>query len=222
MFDNHKKEFQMKTIVKLLIVTVLMLATFSQGTSASAGGGGGGNFRFKGLGASAYLSSSDASGCIYTDVSIFANEQMILNTPGVHNAFSGVSLYISQYDYCTGTQLLAADGYTSLAGPDLAVSKKLESAVLNATVNMYDYVSGNSFDIWVNLNWTGVSSMGHRSNQSQYKFERCHQKYQDSSAFRFAQVSGSISDGITEFADGPAVYADIFSSKGGSVSTGCI
>jgi hypothetical protein len=212
----------MKTIVKLLIVTVLMLATFSQGTSASAGGGGGGNFRFKGLGASAYFSSSDPSGCVYTDGSVFANEQMTLNTPGAHNAFSGVSLFISQYDACTGTQLLAADGYSSLAGPELVVSKKLDSAALNATVSMYDYVSGNSFDVWVNLDWTGVSSIGHRTNQSQYKFERCHQKYQDNSAFRFAQVSGSISDGVTEFAGAPASYADIFSSKGGSVSTGCV
>ena len=212
----------MKTIVKLLVVMVLMLATFSQSTSAGAGGGGGGNFRFKGLGASAYFSSSDPSGCVYTDVSVFANEQMILNQPGTNNAFSGISLYISQYDYCRGVQLLAADGYSSLAAHDLVISNQLESAALTATVSMYDYVSGNSFDVRVNLNWTGVSSIGHRTNQSQYRFERCHQKYQDNSKFRFAQVSGSISDRVTEFAVAPALYADIFSSKGGSVSTGCV
>src|SRR5262245_49652019 len=68
-----KKELPMKTTVTILVVAVLLLATFGQGTSASAGGGGGGDFRFKGLGASAFFSSSDPSGCVSTDISVFAN-----------------------------------------------------------------------------------------------------------------------------------------------------
>lgn len=212
----------MKTTVILLVVIILLLATFSPDTFASAGGGGGGTYRFKGLGANAFFSSLDPSGCVSTDVYVYASEQMVKDQPGSGNSSSGVSIFISQYDFCTGTQLLAADGYTSLAAPDLEVAKKLDAAALKATVSMYDYISGNWFDVAVGVNWAGTSAIGQQSNQSLYRFEGCHQKYQNKSTFRWGQATGSISDGATQFAAGTSVNADVYSSKGGSVSVGCV
>lgn len=210
----------MKTIIKLLAVFALMVATFSHNTSASAGGGGG-TFKFKGQSASAYFSSADPSGCIYTDVSVYASEQISASQPGPGSPSSGTNVSIYQYDACTGTQLLAADGFAPLADADFEVSKKLESAKLNATVNVFDYVSGTSFDVSLDLTWTGTSSLGHQMSHFQYQFAGCHQNLHTNGTFRFAQAIGAVSAGTTEFAPSPAVDASIFSAKSGDVSTGC-
>lgn len=211
----------MKTMFKLFAVIALVAATLSQSSSVRAGGGGGSTYKFKGLGASAYFSSVDESGCIFTDTSVFANEQTIRIQGGPATPESYVSIFISQYDSCTGTQLMAADGWALLAASDLDVSKKLKSATLNATVPMNEYASGETFDVAVSLAWTGVSSIGHESSQYQYRFEGCQQKSNNNGTFRLAQVSGSVSDGVTEYTQASFVDARVFSSKGGSRAQGC-
>ena len=211
----------MKTTIKLLVVTVLVLATFSQGITARAGGGGG-TFRFKGQSANAHFSSVDPSGCIYTDVFVYASEQIIATQPGPGTPSSGASLSILQFDACTGTQLIGADGFASLTGPDFQVSKKLNSATLNTTVNVFDYLTGTSYDVSIALTWTGISPLGRQTSEFHYQFAGCHQNYHNNGTFRFAQASGSVSDGVTDFAASPSADASISSAKSGSVSTGCI
>ena len=211
----------MKSIVKVFAVIALMAATLSYSSNASAGGGGGSPSKFKGLGASAFFSSVDESGCIFTQTSVFANEQTVRTQSGPASPSSFVFIFISQFDSCTGTQLLAADGSALLAAQDLEVSKKLESATLNTTVNMFESVSGGTFDVNVSLTWAGVSSIGHEMSQFHYRFEGCQQKSQNNGTFRLAQVSGSVSDGVTEYVQSSFVDARVFSSKGGTIIHGC-
>jgi hypothetical protein len=212
----------MKTTIKIVGVLILLLATFGKGINVSAGGGGGGTFKLKGQTASAHFSNVDQSGCIYTDVYVYASEEIVSTQPGSGTPSSGASVSIYQFDACTGTQLLGADGFVPLAEPDFQVSKKLESAGLNTTVTVFDYLSGSSYDISVALNWSAISPVGRQTSQSHYQFAGCHQKYHSNGTFRFAQVSGSVSDGITNFAASPFTDANISSVKTGSVSTGCI
>ena len=80
--------------------------------------------------------------------------------PGRGSTSSGVFLAISQYDFCTATQLLSADGFTDLADDDFQVFGNLMSATLNATVTVFDYVSMTSFDVYVDLVWTGAIVVG--------------------------------------------------------------
>ena len=212
----------MKTTIKLATVLILMLATLSPGNTASAGGGGGGTFRLKGQTANAHFSNVDQSGCIYTDVYVYASEEIVSTQPGPGTPSSGASVSIYQFDACTGTQLLGADGFVPLAGPDFQASRKLDSAGLNTTVTVFDYLSGASYDVSVALTWTAISPLGRQTSQSHYQFAGCHQKYHSNGTFRFAQVSGSVSDGITDFAASLFSDATISSVKTGSVSTGCI
>src|SRR3990172_287632 len=127
---NYKRRKTMKTTIKLLAVLALALATLSQHSSASAGG----NFKFRGDTADAYFSRLDE--CVYTDVYVFANDGINQSPPGPGGASSWTELWISQWDWCNETQLLAASGGASLAGPDFQGSGKLGSANLNATVNV--------------------------------------------------------------------------------------
>jgi len=196
------------------------LSTWS--VSGCAGGGGGGTFKLKGQTANAHFSNVDQSGCIYTDVYVYASEEIVSTQPGPSTPSSGASVSIYQFDACTGTQLLGADGFVPLAEPDFQVSKKLESAGLNTTVTVFDYLSGSSYNVSVALNWSAISPIGRQTSQSHYQFAGCHQKYNSNGTFRFAQVSGSVSDGVTDFAASPFSEASISSVKTGSVSTGCI
>ena len=212
----------MKTTIKIVGVLILLLATFGKGITVSAGGGGGGTFKFKGQTANAHFSNVDQSGCIYTDVYVYASEEIVSTQPGPGTPSSGASVSIYQFDVCTGTQLLAADGFTPLSEPDFQVSKKLDSAALNTTVNVFDYLTGSSFNVSIALTWTATSPLGRQTSQSHYQFAGCHQTFHNNGTFRFAQTSGSVSDGVTDFAASPFSDASISSVKTGSVSTGCI
>ena len=212
----------MKNTIKIVGVLILLLATFGKGLTVNAGGGGGGTFKLKGQTANAHFSNVDQSGCIYTDVYVYASEEIVSTQPGPGAPSSGASVSIYQFDVCTGTQLLGADGFIPLAESDFQVAKKLESAGLNTTVTVFDYLSGSSYNVYVALTWSGISPIGHQTNQSHYQFAGCHQKYHSNGTFRFAQVSGSVSDGVTDFAASPFSDAIISSVRTGSVSTGCI
>ena len=205
----------MKTAIKLLAVFVLMLATFSQHTTASAGG----IQKSKAWVAYAQFSSVDPSGCILTTVDIFGEDLVVGSGPG--SASSDTQLTIYQYDACTDTVLLDAHGSASLADRDFRVSGNLDSATLNATASIYDYVSHSYFDVFVDLTWTGTGSLNHYNDQSRWHSPGCNSINHFISAFRYEEASGIVSDGETDFAPAPSVSAYIYSNKIGDVSAGC-
>lgn len=207
----------MKTTIKLLVVLALALAAFSQHSSASAGG----VFKFRGEGASAIFSSVDTSGCVWTDVYVNADEGIFQSPPGRGGASSGVGLFISQYDSCTGTQLLAAEGFASLGDPDFQVFGRLSSATLSATVNVYDYVSNTSFDIFIDLTWTGTGDVNRQSSHSHFDSPGCKFNSRFIGSFRPAVATGSVSDGLTNYTPDPSLGYDIYSAKSGEVFIGC-
>ncbi|HSF82817.1 MAG TPA: hypothetical protein VLA49_16400 [Anaerolineales bacterium] len=204
----------MKATIKLLLVFALVLASFSQHSSALAGS----NYKFSGDTAEAWFSSLD--GCVYTDVFVWTSDGFNQSPPGPGSASSWADLWISQWDWCTETQLLAAGGGTSLAGPDFQVSGKLDSATLNATVNVYDWVSDSVFDVSVNLTWTGVGGLSSGSSNSHYNSPGCKIHSRSRGTWRSAEVSGSVWDGATNFTPDP-FGGNIYSVKEGGLSIGC-
>lgn len=211
----------MKTTIKLLAVLALALATFSQPTSASAGGGGGdGGYNFRGRSADAFFSSTDPSGCIFTDVGIFASEGVLHSQPGPAGAATFISLFISQYNVCTEEQLLTAEG-VSLADADFQVDKKLNSATLNTAVNMFDHLSGSSFDVNINLVWTAIGPATRQRENSHFSSPGCKLHVRFNGTSRPAEASGSVADGVTNFAPSASIAAGISSSRTGAVVVGC-
>ena len=208
----------MKTTIKLTIAFALALATFSQHTAASAGG----VFKARGKGASANFSSVDTSGCVFTDVFVNPNEGFFQSPPGPGSASSGVLLAISQYDACAGVQLLAAEGFAPLGDPDFQVFGNLQSATLTATVNVFDFVTGTSFDVFVDLTWTGTANFVNREKgHSHIDFPGCKINTRFDLVFRPAVATGSISDGSTNYTPEPSFGHDIFKAKNMDVVIGC-
>jgi len=201
----------MKTIIKLFAVLALAVATFSQHTTASAGD----VFRQSGNDAIALFSSLDPSGCITTDVTVAASDIFNHNPPGPPNVFSGTFIFISQYDFCTDTLLLDASGFNlSLGDKDFQAPGNLTSARLTATINVYDFVSDSNFDVFVDLAWTATSPLSRFHENDHFVVSpHCKSFGHVIDTFRFAQASGIVSDGATNFTP------EATEARGGSIGT---
>jgi hypothetical protein len=205
----------MKPIIKLLAAFALVLTAFSQPTGASAAD----VVHFRGRGVDAVFSSTDSSGCISTDVNMFAGDLLSDTSPG--QASPGIIMVIFQYDQCTNTQLLAASTNAPLSKTDLKITGNLNASTLHATVSVFDEVSGTSFDVTVDLTWTGTSSVYRQNFHSNSRLGDCHSVLRSNGAFRFAEASGTVTDGTTNFTPEPSVEGHIASTNLGSVSHGC-
>ena len=207
----------MKAAYRILAIFVLTLATFSQHTSASAVE----MFKFKGLGANASFSSVDSSGCILTNVDVFTAEAMIKVHPGRRGPFSSVNIFLSQHDLCTDTPLLAAEGVADLAQADLQISSKLHSATLNTTVTVLDSLTGNSFDVAIDLAWTGIAPVTREHSNFHFGDQTCRFHSRFKGTFRASETSGSVSDGTLNFTPEPSIGALLVSSNSKDMAIGC-
>ena len=205
----------MKSTIKLITGLSLILATFGQHSTASALG----MFKFRGLGANA--SFSTINGCIQTNVNVFTAEAFIQVFLGNVDPFSSVNIFISQYDVCQETQLLAAEGVADLAEPDLEISKKLDQATLNAAVNVLDSLTGSTFDVSISLDWTGIGPVNHERLNFHFRDRPCLTHTRSKAGFRDAEVTGSVSDGITNFTPERSLGANLISSNGSEMVIHC-
>jgi hypothetical protein len=209
----------MKTTIKLLTILALALAVFGQHTAASAGGGTN-NGHSKDLGSDAYFQSTDPSGCIVTDIRVFATQHYFQSPPGPGISEPFVSLDIFQNDVCTGVRLFQASGGTT-ANIDLQVNRHLNRATLSAIVPVFEGVSQTFLELDVDLAWTAVGPRTNQNHHEHFKSPGCHMMFRSSGVFRSAEASGSISDGATNYAPEAALVANIFSTKSGNVIVGC-
>lgn len=206
----------MKTTIKLLAVLALMLTTFLQHSTASATEVS--RFTLQGFGA--FLTSTQ--GCIKTDVYVSAAETVNQYPPEHKISARTVYLTIDRFDTCTNTQLLYAQGSAPVAKKDFQLSGNLDSGTLNTTVTLVDLQSGATFDVFVNLSWTAVGPLTREPNQNMHShLPECkiHARYQ--STYRPAEVSGTVSDGTTNFTPEPSLVADFVTVKAGDQFIGC-
>lgn len=182
-------------------------------------------FRFKGQAADAFFSSFDPSGCIQTFVFIFAVDEASIShdPPGKPNSFSGSGAFftISKFDFCTNTQLMGVvcSNSAPLADADFQViGKKLGSAELNATLECFDFVSGSSFDGFVDVDWTPIGDPVTERRHFHLVSPGLIVNERINSTSRPAELSGSVSDGITNLIADFELIGNISSVKDGSVT----
>jgi hypothetical protein len=202
------KESNMRTGSKLFTVFTLVLMTISQHINASAAD----LEKFKTSSAEAFFSSVDPSGCIETLVWVFAADPS-----------ASAGLILRQYDVCNGIFLRDAYGSAELAEPDFKVDVgNLASASLKATINVYDYdyISISSFDVFVDLVWTGTGSLSRYIDNSQWHDRTCHEISHHNGVTRSAEASGTVSDRQTNFTPAPSMEARLYLDKYVDI-TGC-
>jgi hypothetical protein len=104
-----------------------------------------------------------------------------------------------------------------LAPGQFQIDDKLTAASLTATIEVFDFVSGASIPLDVNMRWTG-------SGDPFKSKERVHQTFPGSKVnkyfdgtFRTAGAAGTVSDGTTNLTPEPATFAQLGSVRQGEL-----
>ena len=206
----------MKVLINLVAGLALLVATFGPSTNADAAD----VRKTEWQGVEAFFSNTDPSGCVVTQIGMFARNDMRHEPPEPGTTESLLVLSIYQVNDCTGEQLLFAEGYTWLDEGDLQVSKKLQSATLNATVNLEDAGAAGNFDVDVDLTWTATEPATRSSSHSHLDQRDCKIISHWRGMSRFADVTGTVSVGTTNFTPETG-SGSIFSGKGSDLFIGC-
>jgi len=195
----------MKFTIKLLSVLVLLLVTLNSQTSAFAQAN-----RFQAHNADAFFYTTDASGCIQTSVILELGEDILL------------SIQLFRYDICQNQTLIDAVGRKELTKSELKYSGNLDSATLNTTVQLFNYMTNSTFDVSIDLTWTGTGEIHKtRFHSTDSPSPGCHTNLLIQEAYRSASASGTVSDGTTNFTPEPADQANLYFAKRTLTSHGC-
>lgn len=174
-------------------------------------------YRINYTSADAYF--SDTSGCIVTNVSVYAFNEVGQYPPAPGYSLNGATVSISQYDFCTDTQLISAFGQNFPADQDFQVSPNLDSVTLNTTINVFDYISNTSFPVYVQTTWTSTGPLGRSNAHSHDSFGGCNNIFHRNYNVRPVQASATVSDGVTNFTpDGDTLAAELTSEQSGYVA----
>lgn len=208
----------MKARLNVVVVLILVLAVFAQPSPARAGGGLGLSFR----GPSAIGSFQSVTGCLLTETFVIASRFKQRDARGPADSVSFASVTVSQFDLCADTLVLYAYGTASpLAAGALQISSKLDTGRLVTTVPVFDEISGASFDLAVDLRWTGTGALSRQQTTTHFHTPGCRTNSHLQSRSRPAEASGSVSDGVTEFTPAPSLWASLDSVRSGTVVIGC-
>jgi len=201
----------MKKKIFVTVVLALTLAALMLPNTAWAGD----NFRFRGKSATAFFFSTD--GCVETAVFVFASDDRFQSPPGPGDVVSGASIFISRFDFCTGELLMDASGFASLAAPDFQVIGNLNSATLDTTIEVCDFVSGSCFPVSIDLTWTGTGGLSRENSHFHFQSPGFNINSHFNGRFRNAEASGNVSDGATNFTPASTLSAQIQDLKSGTI-----
>ena len=178
-------------------------------------------YHYSGQNATAYFSSTDETGCISTDVILFAFDGKVKVAPGPKETQSEAALAISRYDYCTETYVMNAYGGSTLAGPDFTMrGGNLSSARIRATFQLWEEVSSSFIEVSADLTWKGIGAAQRGNDHYHFRSPGFMINNQSNSVYRSAEVFGTIKDETTIYNAGTSMFGDLSSSKSGSLTIG--
>jgi len=200
---------------RLLTVASLAVVLMALALPVRAAGAETLHVNFKGQTAQAEFSSTH--GCVQTVVYVLASDGRFKTDPGGPEAASGAESYIFQSDVCTQTQLLAAYGFAVLAPSEFQIDQQFTAATLTATIEVFDFVSGTSFPVDVDVSWTGFGDTFTVKDRFHQRAPGFKANFRFDGTFRDATAAGTVTDGTTNFTPEPAVFAQLGSVRQGEV-----
>jgi len=199
---------------RLWLIIALLLSMLVTALPAHAAGAATLHFSFTGQFAEAAFDNVD--GCIETFVYVEAVDGRIKQT-GHPEVISQALVVIEQFDNCAGVELMFALGVATLTPDQFQIDKKITTATLNATIEVTDFDSGNTFPVDVSVSWTGSGPTVTEKDRFHIKGPGFKVNSRFNGTFRDATASGTVSDGTTNFTPQPAFFADMGSVKQGEV-----
>jgi len=196
--------------------TLFVLAVLSAITASSAPARAATDtYRYKAFNAEASFWTEGL--CSFTSVYVGASEAAVKEGPGKPTAESPqVWVYLSSFDWCAGTDTEAFGGAT--LAPGAFSHNKLDAASLDVTVTMIDWATNATFDLTIDLDWTGLGETYRGLDRSHYQGPGFSVNSRWNGTAREATVAGSITDASTDYAAGAEVYGDLSNVTYGATS----
>jgi hypothetical protein len=190
------------------VVLVFALALAAFGLPASATLAQTEVHRFHGNLATAYFSESEGQ-CIATSVEVQVTEGKIAYESGPLTPVSQVYVTIFKYDLCNQTLLLYVSGVASLPDRAFEADPQLDSAKLDATVNVCGGQPQACVDVSLHLTWTGMGDITRRNVESRSRSPSCLVDLHLDDSRRRAAVSGSVSSQELSLSPAMTTIADL-------------
>jgi hypothetical protein len=204
-----------------LVAVVAMLAVSllpSNGRAVHASGVGGGCFAisgpvctFKNQSAFAQFESS-IDDCVVSDAFVEGFNNLV--RPG-NTATQTAFVSITTYNACTGE--LLSEAFSQDFTGTVQFGTGLSSAAVAGTATMVDALTSNTFSVSVNVTCQGFGPTSRNISMNHYRAPGFIFNSHFNGTTRGAAASGTISDGTTNFAASPTLYAGISDSSGGTV-----
>lgn len=219
-------------IAVIAVLAVGFFHTQAAFGSGSGGGGGGGCVSssgpvctITGNNAFADFGSISSDGCILTDASLQPFDQ--LTRPGSATS-QAAFVSISQFDICTGTQLVAATNQdpttetpdfmgTIQFGTNLSTAT-LSTATVVGTAPMVDSISNTTFTATVNVTWQGFGPTTTNIDSFHFRMPGLILNTHFNATSRAAEAAGTITDATgTNLATPATLNASLADSSSGAV-----
>jgi hypothetical protein len=179
------------------------------------------SFKFHGNSAFATFSGPDPSdACIQVAADVFVSEGLSKEGPGKPETVSQLFVQLVRFNTCTGEVLVSAFGSPTLSAEAFQVDK-LNTATLNATVEVCDSVSDSCGPATINLTWMATGEVVRDKFSFHSDAGRCKIRSQSLSTSRAAVATGSVVAFGTNFTLAPSLDAQIASVKQGSIEINC-
>jgi hypothetical protein len=201
--------------VFLAIIAVLAMAVSASPVHAASETS---HVSFQGQTAHATFQSTDPGGCLVTSAFVLATDGRTKTGPGGSLAESVALVSVSQFNPCTDTQLLGADGSAVLAADDFQMDSRLTAATLDSRIELFDFVSGTSFPVDVSLAWTGSGDTVTEKSHFLLDAPGLKVNLRSSAIRRGGTATGTVTDGTTNFTPEPSAFAQLLSAKIGEVT----
>jgi hypothetical protein len=188
-----------KVPMLLLFAAVLSVAVLPQGAAAATD-----VFRFKGQSALAFFESVDETGCVYTFVAVGGSaDQRREGSEATASSWAFVS--VDQYDSCTNTFVFSA--YNEARDARVDINSALTTGSVVATIDLYDYRTGVTTTMAVDVAWTGTGDVFRSTWRESTDGPTIKHIFSGKGTSRVSTAMGSISDGATEYLSGPSTDA---------------
>lgn len=154
--------------------------------------------------------------CVSTAANVFVADDVTLNPPNSATGGLVVELAVQSDNFCTRT-FDSASGETNNA--TFSLVDPLKSATLTASVPMTDdFDPTQTFTITVSLTWEGYGPISTQIDSSHFRTSGTTFSSHFHATSRNARCSGSITDGMTEYAPNPSIENDIQHTDSGTIS----
>ena len=201
----------------LLLTGVLPGLTRSAHASASDAGGGVCDLSAhhsvcSGKSVQAYAAFYSENGCLSTDVSVDAFQDVSHSATDPLAGTNWVMVFFYQYDTCSFSEVANAEGQAT--GVSIQGDSQLNGATLNATVPLTGSGVPDGYSLTIDLVWHGIGDT--RTTTDDYKTRSSSGVIitRTSSVVRSAVAMGTITDGTTSYASNPALNSSLFDSYG--------